>query len=74
MLGLGPLEPLLEDDSITDIMVNGPHRAFVERGGKVTLSNIRFRDTAHLANICQRIAAGGRPAHRRIRARWWTRG
>ena len=57
MLGLGPLEPLLEDDSITDIMVNGPNRVFVERGGKVTLSDIRFRDAAHVANISQRIAS-----------------
>src|SRR5207248_2417940 len=44
-------------DSINDIMVNGPDRTFVERRGKVELSNIRFRDTAHLAGICQRIAA-----------------
>ena len=43
MLGLGPLEPLLEDESITDIMVNGPNRVFVERQGKVVLSDIRFR-------------------------------
>jgi pilus assembly protein CpaF len=57
MLGLGPLEPLLEDDSITDIMVNGPNRVFVERGGKVTLSGIRFRDATHVANISQRIAS-----------------
>ena len=57
MLGLGPLEPLLEDDSITDIMVNGPNRVFVERGGKVVLSDIRFRDAAHVANISQRIAS-----------------
>ncbi|MEJ0016006.1 MAG: CpaF family protein [Acetobacteraceae bacterium] len=57
ILGLGPLEKLLEDQSITDIMVNGPEKTFVERGGKVVLANIRFRDTAHLANICQRIAA-----------------
>ena len=57
ILGLGPLEPLLEDESISDIMVNGPDKTFVERGGKVVLSNVRFRDTAHLANICQRIAA-----------------
>ena len=57
ILGLGPLETLLEDPSITDIMVNGPDRTFVERGGKVVLANIRFRDQAHLSNICQRIAA-----------------
>ena len=58
MLGLGPLETLLADDGITDIMVNGPFRVFVERRGKVELSPTRFRDTAHLSNICQRIAAG----------------
>jgi pilus assembly protein CpaF len=57
ILGLGPLEPLLEDESITEIMVNGPAKTFVERSGKVTLSHVRFRDTGHLANICQRIAA-----------------
>ncbi|HSU05813.1 MAG TPA: CpaF family protein [Acetobacteraceae bacterium] len=57
MLGLGPLEPLLEDDSIADIMVNGPERVFVERAGKVTLSGVRFRDNHHLTGICQRIAA-----------------
>ncbi|MGA3000132.1 MAG: CpaF family protein [Acetobacteraceae bacterium] len=57
MLGLGPLEPLLEDDSITDIMVNGPNRVFVERGGKVVQSDIRFRDSDHVANISQRIAS-----------------
>jgi pilus assembly protein CpaF len=57
MLGLGPLETLLQDDLIADIMVNGPHRIFIERRGKVELSSIRFRDTAHLSNICQRIAA-----------------
>jgi pilus assembly protein CpaF len=57
MLGLGPLQPLLNDDSIADIMVNGPDRVFVEQGGKVYLSGVRFRDAAHVANICQRIAA-----------------
>jgi pilus assembly protein CpaF len=56
MLGLGPLEPLLEDDAIADIMVNGPDRIFIERNGKVSLSNARFRDVAHLSGICQRIA------------------
>jgi pilus assembly protein CpaF len=55
--GLGPLEQLLEDDGIADIMVNGPHRIFVEKAGKVSLTNIHFRDQAHLMNVCQRIAA-----------------
>ncbi|HVC61992.1 MAG TPA: CpaF family protein [Acetobacteraceae bacterium] len=57
MLGLGPLEPLLDDDTITDVMVNGPERVFVERAGKVSLSGVRFRDRMHLAGICQRIAS-----------------
>jgi pilus assembly protein CpaF len=56
MLGLGPLEPLLEDEMIADIMVNGPSKVFIERSGKVVLSSARFRDVAHLAGICQRIA------------------
>ncbi len=58
MLGLGPLQPLLDDERVADIMVNGPNKVFVERGGKVELSNVKFRDEAHLAGICQRIAAG----------------
>ena len=57
MLGLGPLEPLLADDSIADIMINGPNRIFVERRGKTSVSNVTFRDQAHLINICQRIAS-----------------
>ena len=57
MLGLGPLEPLLEDETITDIMVNGPDRVFVERRGKMVLSTAKFRDATHVANVCQRIAA-----------------
>ncbi len=58
MLGLGPLQPLLDDDGIADIMVNGPERVFIEKGGRVTLSNVKFRDAQHVANICQRIASG----------------
>jgi pilus assembly protein CpaF len=57
MLGLGPLEPLLLDDTINDIMVNGPDHTFVERGGKLVQVPVRFRDWTHLTNICQRIAA-----------------
>ncbi len=58
MLGLGPLEPLLADDGITDIMVNGPHRVFVEQRGRLHLSNVRFRDAQHVLNVAQRIASG----------------
>ncbi|MHA1113966.1 MAG: hypothetical protein ACTSRY_05610, partial [Alphaproteobacteria bacterium] len=55
MRGLGPLEPLLADESITDIMVNGPDQVYVEQGGKLRLSAARFRDNAHVMNIAQRI-------------------
>ncbi len=55
MLGLGPLEPLLADEGITDIMVNGPHQVYVERKGKLELTPVRFRDEAHVMNIAQRI-------------------
>ncbi|WP_419898748.1 CpaF family protein [Roseomonas sp. USHLN139] len=58
MLGLGPLQPLLDDDSIADIMVNGPQRVFVERRGQLTLAPVQFRDHQHIAGIAQRIAAG----------------
>src|SRR6185295_16276835 len=57
VLGYGPLEPLLARDDISDIMVNGSNRVFIEVGGKVQLTNIRFRDNAQLMNICQRIVS-----------------
>ena len=57
IVGLGPLEPLLSDDTINDIMINGPDKVFIERRGKVFLSNAKFRDTDHLIYVCQRIAA-----------------
>ena len=57
MTGLGPIETLLEDDSINDIMINGPYRIFVEKGGKTVLSDVQFRDVGHLSGVCQRIAA-----------------
>lgn len=55
VLGLGPIQPLLEDRSISDIMVNGPDRVYVERDGKVSLSDVRFRDDAHVIKIASRI-------------------
>jgi pilus assembly protein CpaF len=57
VLGYGPLEPLLARDDIADIMVNGAERVFIEVGGKVQLTSIRFRDNSQLMNICQRIVS-----------------
>ena len=57
MLGLGPLEPLLADDSITDIMVNGPKQVFVEQKGKLVLSDCQFRDNAHVLTVASRIVS-----------------
>ena len=57
VLGYGPLEPLLARDDIADIMVNGASRVFIEVGGKIQLTNVRFRDNAQLMNICQRIVS-----------------
>jgi len=57
VLGFGPLEPLLARDDIADIMVNGPNRCFIEVGGKIQLTNVRFRDNTQLMNICQRIVS-----------------
>jgi pilus assembly protein CpaF len=55
MVGLGPLEPLLADESINDIMVNGPYQVYVERKGKLEVTDIRFRDNSHVMNVAQRI-------------------
>lgn len=55
MLGLGPLEPLLADESISEIMVNGPKKIYVEQKGKLTLTEVTFRDNAHAQAVCTRI-------------------
>ena len=55
MLGLGPLEPLLGDETITDIMVNGPNQTYVERRGKLELTDVKFNNDQHLMNICTKI-------------------
>jgi pilus assembly protein CpaF len=57
MIGLGPLEPLLEDDRVTDILVNGPFDIFVERAGRLERTTARFRDAQHVLNVAQRIAS-----------------
>jgi len=57
VLGYGPLDPLLARDDIADIMVNGDKNIFIEVGGKVRETNIRFRDHSQLLNVCQRIVS-----------------
>jgi pilus assembly protein CpaF len=57
LIGLGPLEPLLDDEDVTDILVNGPNDVFVERLGKLEKTTARFRDVQHVVNVAQRIAA-----------------
>jgi pilus assembly protein CpaF len=58
MVGLGPIEPLLKDESINDILINGPFQVYVERRGELELTQIRFRDNNHLLRIVNRIVAG----------------
>ena len=57
MLGLGPLEPMLADETVTDIMVNGPYQVYVERKGKLEITDVKFRDNGHVMNICSRIVS-----------------
>jgi pilus assembly protein CpaF len=57
LLGLGPLEPLLKDPTITDILVNGYNRVFVERFGQLEPSPVRFKDERHLVRIIQKIVS-----------------
>lgn len=57
VMGLGPLEPLLKDDTVSDILVNGPHRIFIERNGKLQLSDITFKDEKHLLRIIDKIVS-----------------
>jgi pilus assembly protein CpaF len=57
MMGLGPLEPLLEDEGVTDIMINGPKQIYIEKRGKLELTSVTFEDNAHLLNICNRIVS-----------------
>lgn len=63
ILGLGPLEPLLNDDTITEVMVNGPKMIFIEQKGKVTLSGTTFESDDHVLRIIDRIVA---PLGRRV--------
>jgi len=55
ILGYGPLQPLLDDPEVTEIMVNGPYQVYVERHGKIELTGVRFRDERHLMRIIEKI-------------------
>ncbi len=55
MVGLGPLEPLLKDDTIADILINGPYQVYIERGGELELTPVHFKDNDHLLRIINRI-------------------
>ena len=57
VLGLGPLEPLLSDPTVSDILVNGAHSVFIERRGKLERTTVEFHDDAHLMNIIDRIVS-----------------
>jgi pilus assembly protein CpaF len=57
MTGYGPLRPLLQDETINDIMINGPANVYVERRGKLERIAVRFRDNDHIASVAQKIAA-----------------
>jgi pilus assembly protein CpaF len=66
VIGLGPLDPLLEDHDVSDILVNGPHAVYVEKAGRLYLTDVKFRDEAHLIEVIDRIvsAVGRRIDHR----------
>jgi len=57
VFGLGPLEPLLADPSISDILVTTPHLVFVERGGKLYRTPVEFKDDAHLLRIIEKVVS-----------------
>jgi pilus assembly protein CpaF len=63
IVGLGPLEPLLRDESVTEIMVNGPRQIYIERAGKIELTNVTFQNDDHVMRIIDRIIA---PIGRRV--------
>ncbi|MBK8191231.1 MAG: CpaF family protein [Vampirovibrionales bacterium] len=57
IMGYGPIEPLLLDEIISEIMINGPNQVYVEKNGKLTLSAVQFRDDAHLMHVIERIVS-----------------
>ena len=68
ILGHGPLEPLLRDATITEIMVNGPDSIFIERDGRIVPTDIRFSNEAHLRRIIDKIVGRDWTADRRVQS------
>ena len=63
VMGFGPIQPLLNDESVTEVMVNSPSQVYVERKGKLVLTDVRFRDDAHVMHVIEKIVS---PLGRRI--------
>jgi pilus assembly protein CpaF len=55
ILGFGPIEPLLEDESVSEIMINGPHHVYIEQHGRVCRTDVHFRDDDHVMRLIDRI-------------------
>mgnify|MGYP002622956724 CR=1 FL=1 len=56
IFGLGPIEELLSDPAVADILVNGPHKVYIERYGQLEMTNVKFRDNTHLMQVISRVA------------------
>lgn len=67
LTGFGPIQALLNDDSISEVMVNGPRKIYVERKGKLTLSGVQFANDEHVQRVIDRII---RPLGRRVDRKW----
>ncbi len=67
LVGFGPIEPLLDDPTITEVMVNGPKNVYIEQKGRVTKTDIEFEDEAHVDRVIDRIL---RPLGRRVDRKW----
>jgi pilus assembly protein CpaF len=63
ILGFGPIEPLLKDETVSEVMVNGPKQIYVERRGKLELTDVKFNDDEHVMRVIDRIVS---PLGRRI--------
>jgi pilus assembly protein CpaF len=67
LFGFGPIEPLLRDDAISEVMVNGPHQVYIEMRGKLTMSQVQFANDDHVLKVIDRII---RPLGRRVDRKW----